>query len=389
MIKTINEFGPQLGWSESQTTGFLEKVGPNVQPRQDDAETFAEAVICFLAGVEAPVPDVPVPTPGPGELLIRVAAAGFCHTDYQVYKGAYGTQLPFTGSHEPAGTIVQLGPNILGDWRVNDRVGVLNFRNPCNVCNGCRWRMKTYGSLDVRYCEKKTMNGILRADGGFAEYMIASDNALVHLPDDLSFEQAAPLMCAGATAWNAIKETGLEKGKSIAIVGIGGLGVLAIQFAKARGLRVVAIDNRDIGLKLACDVPAHLTPDLVVNINSRSAIKEIDAFTDSIGLQGTVVCTDDVAASDWSLHRLQPQGACVVLGLPESGFQFDAFNLVFREIIVKGSLHCSVNEVKNMIKAVSENGIVSHLTLLPLEGGEDIPERAAAHSFTGRLVIQV
>lgn len=143
--------------------------------------------------------DVPVPIPGPHELLIRVAAAGFCHTDYQVYQGAYGTNLPFTGSHEPAGTIVQLGTNVMGDWRINDRVGVLNFRNPCNLCSGCRWRMTTFGSLDARYCEQKTMSGILGADGGFAEYMVASDNALVHLPDDLSFEQAAPLMCAGVS----------------------------------------------------------------------------------------------------------------------------------------------------------------------------------------------
>ncbi|CAI7563966.1 unnamed protein product [Penicillium bialowiezense] len=333
--------------------------------------------------------DVPVPTPGPGELLIRVAAAGLCHTDYQVYQGVYGTQLPFTGSHEPAGTVVTLGSDVPNSWKVNDRVGVINFRDPCNSCNGCRLRMKTYGSLDARYCENKTMSGILKADGGFAEYMVASHSALVRLPDELSFEQAAPLMCAGATAWNAIKETGLEDGGSIAIVGIGGLGVLAIQFAKARGLRVVAIDNRDVGLKLASEVPVHLRPDLTINLNSHDAVQKISEFTSGIGLNGAVVCTDDVSASDWALHRLQPRGVCVVLGLPESGFRFDAFNLVFREIIVRGSLHCPIEEAKKMIEAVVENGITSHLTVLPLEEGEDIPERAAAHSFTGRLVIKI
>jgi Zn-dependent alcohol dehydrogenases len=141
--------------------------------------------------------DVPVPAPGPGELLIRVAAAGFCHTDYQVYQGVYGTNLPITGSHEPAGTVVKIGSDVPGDWKVDDRVGVINFREPCNACNGCRWRMKTYSSLDARYCENKTMSGILKADGGFAEYMIASHYAVVRLPRELSFEQAAPLMCAG------------------------------------------------------------------------------------------------------------------------------------------------------------------------------------------------
>ncbi|KAH9205322.1 chaperonin 10-like protein [Leptodontidium sp. 2 PMI_412] len=333
--------------------------------------------------------DIPVPTPGPGELLVRVAAAGFCHTDYQVYQGTYGTQLPFTGSHEPAGTVASLGPDVPRTWQVGDRVGVLNFRNACGACSGCKWRAKVYGSLDARYCENKTMGGILKADGGFAEYMIASHYALVRLPDSISFEQAAPLMCAGATVWNAIRETRLLTGQTIGIVGIGGLGVLGVQFAKALGLRVVAIDNRDVGLKLASEVPSHLRPDLVISFNSPAAAGQISDFTDGIGLNAAVVCTDDGPASDWTLHRLQPRGTCVVLGLPDEGLKFDAFNLVFREIVVKGSLHSSVDEVMKMVDVVAKHGIVSHLTLLRLEEGEAIPQMAAAHAFTGRLVVTI
>jgi propanol-preferring alcohol dehydrogenase len=189
--------------------------------------------------------------------------------------------------------------------------------------------------------------------------------------------------------WNAIKQTGLAKGQTIALVGIGGLGVLGVQFAKAMGYRVAAVDNRDVGLKLATEVPDHLRPDLTVSSNSSDAVQQISNFTNGVGLNAAVVCTDDVTASDWALHRLQPRGTCVVLGLPEKGFTFDAFNLVFREIIVKGSLHCGVDEVKKMVGAVAEHGIVSHLTLLPLEEGEDIPEKAAAHAFTGRLVVTI
>ncbi|ETS73440.1 hypothetical protein PFICI_15045 [Pestalotiopsis fici W106-1] len=333
--------------------------------------------------------NVPVPVPGPGELLVRVHAAGFCHTDYQVYEGAYGTQLPFTGSHEPAGVIASLGPNVPDDWAVGTRVGVLNFKKPCSECPGCKWRLLSYGTLDPRYCENKTMSGIVKADGGFAEYMLASHNALVALPDDLSFEQAAPLMCAGATVWNAIKEVGLQKGQALAVVGIGGLGVLGVQFAKALGYRVLAIDNRDVGLKLAADVPVHLKPDLIVGYEDPRATALINDFTGGIGLHGAVVCTDDVPASDWTLHRLQPRGVCVVLGLPELGFKFDAFNLVFREIVVKGTLHSSVKEVKNMLEAVAQYRILSHLTLLSLEEGEDIPQRAAAHAYEGRLVVKI
>lgn len=135
---------------------------------------------------------------------MRVKASSFCHTDYQVYQGVYSTELPFTGSHEPAGVVVALGPNVSEDWAIGDRVGVLNFRNACGSCAGCRWRLKEYGSSDARFCEKKTMGGISGADGGFAEYMIASDSALVKLPEGLSFEQAAPLMCAGVGAISII-----------------------------------------------------------------------------------------------------------------------------------------------------------------------------------------
>lgn len=143
--------------------------------------------------------DVPVPAPGDGELLARVKASSFCHTDYQVYQGVYGTQLPFTGSHEPAGVISALGPNVSGDWAVGDRVAALNFRNPCGPCPGCRWQLTKFGSLDARFRENKIMGDLAGANGGLTEYMIAVDYVLVKLPDNLSFEQAAPLMCAGVS----------------------------------------------------------------------------------------------------------------------------------------------------------------------------------------------
>jgi propanol-preferring alcohol dehydrogenase len=189
--------------------------------------------------------------------------------------------------------------------------------------------------------------------------------------------------------WNAIKQTGLEKDKTIAIVGIGGLGLLGIQFAKTLGYRVAAIDKLDMGLKLATEVPAPLTPDIVVSFSDPEASQKLSDFTDGIGFAAAVVCTDDVPATDWTLHRLQPRGTCVVLGLPEQGFTFDAFNLVFKEIVVKGSLHSGIDEVNKMLDAVAKHNIASHLALLPLEQGETIPEKIAARAFTGKLVVTI
>ncbi|KAG8666295.1 hypothetical protein FPOAC1_011099 [Fusarium poae] len=155
------------------------------------------------------------------------------------------------------------------------------------------------------------MCGILHRDGAFAEYMTSWHGALVHLPDSMSFEQAAPLMCARATIWHAINQANVEAGQTIPIVGIGGLGVLGIQFAKARGYRVVAIGNQKIGLRLATEVPSHLEPDLVLEYDdpeTTQKVSDFTDFTDEIGLKAAVICTSDDNANDWAAQRLQPTG---------------------------------------------------------------------------------
>jgi propanol-preferring alcohol dehydrogenase len=187
--------------------------------------------------------------------------------------------------------------------------------------------------------------------------------------------------------WNALRQADLKEGDSVAIVGIGGLGVLGIQFAKAMGYRTVAIDNREIGLQLAAK--ATLKSDLVVGYNDPEATKKISEFTDGIGLTAVVVCTDNVPASNWSINLLQPRGTCVVLGLPDEGYRFDAFALVFREIIIKGSLHAPRDAVEEMLQVVVKHQILSHLTTVRLEDAEALPEKVAAHDFEGRLVVLI
>lgn len=232
------------------------------------------------------------------------------------------------------------------------------------------------------------MTGILDADGGFAQYMMSPDYALLKIPDNVPFEQAAPLMCAGATIWNAVVEAGLQKGQTMAIVGIGGLGILGIQFAKALGYRVVAIHHKDASSKMG-EIPEALQPDLIVNYTEPEAIKQIAKFTDDIFLDAAVVCTDDIPVNDWILHQLHPRGTCVVLGLPEQGFTFDAFNLVFREIVIKGSLHSSIDRMQEMLRVVSEHHIHSNVSVVPLDEAERLPERVHNHEFSGRAVVKM
>ncbi|KAL5600173.1 hypothetical protein FOVSG1_007985 [Fusarium oxysporum f. sp. vasinfectum] len=333
--------------------------------------------------------DVPVPKPKPDEVLIRVAAAGFCHTDLMVYHGITQVSLPFIGSHEPAGTIVGLGSDVPEIWHIGDRVGVTNFMDPCQGCSGCKWAMQSLGSLDPRFCDNRTMCGIIRRDGAFAEYMASWHGAVVSLPGSIGFEQAAPLMCAGATVWHAINQADITKGETIGIIGIGGLGILGIQFAKARGYRVMAIDNHEVGLKLASGVPSHLQPDLILKLDDPETIQKISDFTDGIGLKATIVCTSDDAANDWAAQRLQPRGVLVAAGFPEHGLKFDPMNLILREIFVKGTVHGSMDETREMMEFVVQHGIRSHLTLLTMEEAEDIAAKSEAHAFTGRPVVKI
>jgi D-arabinose 1-dehydrogenase-like Zn-dependent alcohol dehydrogenase len=133
---------------------------------------------------------VPVPVPGPGEILVRLVASGFCHTDHMTSEGAFKTKLPFTRSHEPTGIVAALRPDVSGNWKVGERVGVYLFRDACGTCSGCKWWSVTHDEKPTgRYCENRSMHGIVGRDGGFAEYMITTDVAIMKIPDDLPFER--------------------------------------------------------------------------------------------------------------------------------------------------------------------------------------------------------
>ncbi|PVH79432.1 GroES-like protein [Cadophora sp. DSE1049] len=312
--------------------------------------------------------DVPVPVPGSGEILIRLVASGFCHTDHMVYEGAFKTKLPHIGSHEPTGTVAALGPSVSGDWKVGDKVGVYLFKNACGDCAGCKWYAATYGGkTSARYCFNQTMHGILGADGGFSEYMVTSDDAIVRIPDEVPFDQSAPLMCAGATVYNGLLEANLSPGQSVAIVGIGALGFLGIQFAKAMGCRVIAISSRDLTPQLESDVPKALWPDLTVSSKDPSSPQKILDFTNGIGLDAAVVCTDNIPDNDWILHRLR----------------------TFHEITVKGALHASVEAMEKMFVVVKEHGIKSQITTVKMDDAENLPESSASHDYKGKMVVMI
>ncbi|KAL1612213.1 hypothetical protein SLS60_000437 [Paraconiothyrium brasiliense] len=188
----------------------------------------------------------------------------------------------------------------------------------------------------------------------------------VHLPEKVSFEQGAPLMCAGATVWGALQKLkpDVQPGETVAVVGIGGLGQLGIQFAKAMGYKTVAIDNRPEGCRLAIEVSSNLKPDLVVDSSASDASDKILDFTAGEGLAGIVVCTDSIAANTWSLQQLGNGGVMVPVGLPKNKWQFDTEPIVFRELTIRGVYVAGREEVEEMLKVVAEHNIASHVTTI-------------------------
>ncbi len=198
------------------------------------------------AGADFELVDLPVPTPGDHEVRVRVEACGICHSDAFVKDGTFpGIEYPRVPGHEVAGVVDAVGADVT-QWAEGDRVGVGWHGGHCFTCDACR-------SGDFVNCENALVTGI-HFDGGYAEYTTVPTEAVAKMPEDLAAEAAAPLLCAGITTFNALRNQDLRPGDLVAVQGIGGLGHLAVQYAAAMGLEVVALstsaDKKDLALDL-------------------------------------------------------------------------------------------------------------------------------------------
>lgn len=187
--------------------------------------------------------------------------------------------------------------------------------------------------------------------------------------------------------WGGILSTGAKPGEPVGIIGIGGLGTLGVQFAKALGHPVVAIDNRSEGRALAEEMS--LKADLILDYDDEKAVEKVKSWAGKGGLAGVVVCTDNVAATHWSLKLLRPLGVCVPLGLPVSGFEFDAFDTVFQAYTIKGSLVASISQIKDMMDTVAKYDVKSHITTVSLEKTPELPAMYMDPHLKGRLVMKI
>ena len=181
----------------------------------------------------------------------------------------------------------------------------------------------------------------------------------------------------------------MKPGLPIGVIGIGGLGYLAVQFAKALGHPTVAIDNRPAGLQLASEAPEQLRPQKIVDYNDPNAVEEVVNFAGDGGLAAVILCTDNVAAMKWSLKLLRTKGVCNIIGLPTEELRFNAFDLVFKELSIVGSLVANRRLVSDMMKVVGEKGVRSHVTTVSLEQAVNLPDMYMQKDLKGRLVVKM
>jgi propanol-preferring alcohol dehydrogenase len=269
--------------------------------------------------------EVPVPAPGPGQMLVKTEACGVCHTDLHAANGDWPVKpaLPFIPGHEGIGIVVALGAGVTA-VKEGDRVGVPWLYSACGHCEYC-----LAGHEPV--CPEAQFGGYSK-NGGYAGFIVADPNYVAHIPAQLAARDAAPLICAGVTSYKGIKETQAKPGEWIVVSGIGGLGHLAVQYAKAMGLHVCAVDI-DPG-KLAH--ATRLGADATVDARAPDAVDAVIKATNG-GAHGVLITAPSLPAFRQGVGMTRKFGTCVLVGLPAGEFPTPLFDVVANCITIRGS----------------------------------------------------
>ena len=283
------------------------------------------AAVVPVLGQPLEVRELPVPDPGPGEVLVQVEAAGLCHTDIHAARGDWPVKptAPFIPGHEGVGLVRALGAGVTS-CAVGDRVAMPWLGSACGSCRYCVSGRETL-------CESQVNSGFGR-DGSYAEYAVADARYVVHVPDGVDPIEAAPLTCAGVTTYKAVKVSGARSGDLVSIVGVGGLGHLAVQYAVIAGATVIAVDVAQDKLDLAKRLGATHTIDASVE-DPAEAIQRLGGADVAIVL---AVAADSVAKA---FASLRPGGRLVLVALPKHGtFELPIFDTVLKGISIIGSI---------------------------------------------------
>jgi alcohol dehydrogenase, propanol-preferring len=334
-----------------------------------------KAAVVKQFGKPLVIEEVPVPQPGPGEVLVKVKACGVCHTDLHAASGDWPVKPvpPFIPGHEAAGIVSALGPGVT-NLKVGDAVGVAWLHDACLACEYCETGWETL-------CEHQHNTGY-SVNGGFAEYVIASAAFAARLPATVDFAAIAPILCAGVTTYKGLKETEARPGEWVVISGVGGLGHVAIQYAKAMGLKVAAVDIAEDKLKLARATGA----DLAVNALTGDAVEKVLAAT-SGGAHGILVTAVSTAAFAQALKMVRRKGTVSLVGLPPGEFPTPIFDVVLKRITVRGSIVGTRRDLDEAVAFAAEGKVRAEITKVPLSQINDVFDRMKSGKIDGRIVL--
>jgi propanol-preferring alcohol dehydrogenase len=316
-----------------------------------------------------------VPTPGPGQILVKTEACGVCHTDLHARNGDWPLKpaLPFIPGHEAIGRVVAVGAGVT-IVKEGDRVGVPWLYSACGHCEHCLAAWETV-------CGEAQFGGYTK-NGGFAESVLADPDYVAHIPAGLSANEAAPIICAGIITYKGIKETRARPGEWIAVSGAGGLGHLAVQYAKAMGLQVCAIDIDDGKLAHA----KRLGADVVVNANTEDPAAAVKKATGG-GAHGVLITAPSLNAFNQGVGMTRKRGTCVLVGLPPGDFPLPLFDVVANCITVRGSFVGTRQDMAECLALAAEGKVKADIELQPLSSINDVFARLAHGEVPSRVVL--
>ncbi len=319
--------------------------------------------------------ELEIPTPGPGEILVKTEACGVCHTDLHAANGDWPLKpgLPFTPGHEGIGIVVAMGSGVVA-VKEGDRVGVPWLFSACGHCEYCLQAWETV-------CASAQFGGYTR-NGGFAEYIVADPAYVAHIPPGLNAQAAAPLICAGVTSYKGIKETGARPGQWLVVSGIGGLGHLAVQYGKAMGLLVCAVDIDDGKLAHA----RRLGADATVNATAPDTEAQVHKATDG-GAHGVLITAPSLAAFKQGVGMTRKLGTCVLVGLPPGEFPVPLFDVVANCITIRGSFVGTRHDMAEALAFAAADRVKADIELQALAAINDIFSRLAHGDVPSRVVI--
>lgn len=320
---------------------------------------------------------VPIPEPGPGQLLVRLAASGLCHTDISILDGEWQMKrprFPLVPGHEAAGYVAGFGKDS-GSFREGDRVGVFWLNSACGICPDC---------ADGRepFCTKQLNSGYT-IDGTFAEYCLVSTDYAVPLPSG-PIELLAPIMCAGVTVYKALKELALPPESWIVISGVGGAGHLAIQYARVMGLQVIAIDVDAEKVALAESLGAAIA----INASNEFPVNKVVRATGG-GVPAVMITTGAIKAFEQGLRMLRRCGVCMLVGVAREPFPITVFDVVIKGVSVRGSLIGTRRDVREALEFVSAGQVTPVIESRPLEDVNNAIAGLRQGQVKGRVALRM